>query len=280
MNLSNSLVVALSILTSTVLAQDIPEPDWKELDKTKPWEATEQWEPVPPVVTPGTYIYATPPSDAIVLFDGSDLSQWQKGQFKGEGLDADVVKLMLDKRVEEEREAPDWTVEDGQLIVKPESGGIETKRAFGDMQLHLEWNAPYDPGKEGQAYSNSGIFLMSLYEIQVLNNYKNTTYPNGQVGSIYKQTIPMANASRKPGEWQAYDIIFTAPRFSDEGELISPARVTVIHNGVVVQNNTEIKGPTVYIGKPRYVAHAPKMPLRLQDHRDLVRYRNIWVREL
>ena len=272
--------VALISKCLTVGAQDIPEVDWDELNKTKPWEKTEVWEPVPEVVTPGSFSYTTPPSDAIILFDGTDLSQWQKGQFKGEGLDMEIVEAMLKARKEEQRDSPDWIVEDGQFIVNPGSGGIETRKAFGDIQLHIEWNAPADPGKEGQAYSNSGIFLMSHYEIQVLNNYKNKTYPNGQAGSVYKQTMPLVNASKKPGEWQTYDIVFTAPRFKSDGTLESPARVTVIHNGVLVQNNTEIKGPTVYVGQPNYVQHAPKLPLRLQDHSDKVRYRNIWVREL
>jgi len=239
----------LLITTLNLLAQD----------EDKPWEKTEVWEPVPPTVAPGTYVYATPPSDAIVLFDGKDLSQWQKPEQKGNA---------------------GWTVEDGQLIVNPGTGNIETRKAFGDIQLHIEWNAPVDEGKEGQGYSNSGVFLMGRYEVQVLNNYKNRTYSNGQAGSIYKQAIPLVNACRPPGEWQAYDIIFTAPVFNSDGSLQSPARVTVLHNGVLVQNNTEIKGPTVYIGEPSYVAHADKLPLRLQDHSDKVRFRNIWVREL
>ncbi|MEZ4686263.1 MAG: DUF1080 domain-containing protein [Bacteroidia bacterium] len=140
--------------------------------------------------------------------------------------------------------------------------------------------SPEDPGKESQQYSNSGIFLMRMYEIQILNNYKNKTYVNGQAGSVYKQTPPLVNASRPPGEWQKYDIIFTAPRFNGDGSLKSPAYVTVIHNGVLVQNHTEIKGPTAYVGVPSYFAHPEKMPLRLQDHSNKVRYRNIWVREL
>jgi hypothetical protein len=237
------------IMTLNLMAQD----------EDKPWEKTEVWEPVPPKVTPGTYVYATPPSDAIVLFDGKDLSEWQKP---------------------EQKENAEWIVEGGQMIVNPGTGSIETKRAFGNIQLHIEWNAPVDEGKEGQGYSNSGVFLMGRYEVQVLNNYKNKTYSNGQAGSIYKQAIPLVNASKRPGEWQAYDIIFKAPQFNSDGSLNSPARVTVLHNGVVVQNNTEIKGTTEYIGEAKYEAHPVKTPLMLQDHSDKVRYRNIWVREL
>jgi hypothetical protein len=174
----------------------------------------------------------------------------------------------------------DWTVEAGQFVVKPGTGAIETKENFGDFQLHIEWLSPQDTGKEGQGYSNSGVFMMGLYEIQVLNSYANRTYSNGQAGSVYKQHIPLANASRKPGEWQMYDIVFTAPQFNKDEILKSPARVTVFHNGVLIQNNVELEGPTAYIGKSEYFQHPEEMPLRLQDHGDLVRYRNIWIRKI
>jgi hypothetical protein len=242
-------------------------------------KATEVWEPEPAVVTPGIFYAA--PSDAIILFDGKDLSQWQKPQFiheKGTVVEMKANVDALDNAYQ--NPAADWTVEAGQFTVKPGTGAIETKEKFGDFQLHLEWLSPEDKGKEGQGYSNSGVFMMSLYEIQVLNSYANRTYSNGQAGSIYKQHIPLVNASRKPGEWQRYDIVFTAPKFNKDGSLKSPAYVTAFHNGVLIQNNVELEGPTAYIGKSEYFQHPEEMPLRLQDHGDLVRYRNIWARKL
>jgi hypothetical protein len=240
--------------------------------------ATEVWEPQPRVVTPG--VDNRPPSDAIVLFDGSDLDQWRKPQHTSEKgtvseMQADVQSLDAAYMHTE----ADWTVEAGQFVVAPGTGAIETRQSFGDMQLHIEWLAPVDTGKEGQQYSNSGVFLMGLYEVQVLNNYKNKTYANGQAGAVYKQTPPLVNASRPPGEWQAYDIIFKAPRF-DGDKLETPAYVTVLHNGVIIQHHTELEGPTAYIGKSSYFPHTAEMPLRLQDHGNLVRYRNVWVRKL
>ncbi len=240
---------------------------------------TEVWEPEPTMVTPGNY--NTAPSDAIVLFDGKDLSQWQKPQFIRERGTVEEMNDMVNKLdANYVNPAADWTVEGGQITVKPGTGAIETKKAFGDFQLHIEFLNPVDTGKEGQGYSNSGVFMMSLYEIQILNSYKNRTYSNGQSGCIYKQNPPLVNASRRPGEWQMYDIVFTAPRFKRDGSLDSPAYVTVFHNGVLIQNHFELGGPTAYIGKSRYFKHPEKMPLRLQDHGDLVRYRNIWIREL
>ena len=146
--------------------------------------------------------------------------------------------------------------------------------------MHIEFLNPVDVEKEGQACSNSGVFMMSLYELQILNSYKNKTYANGQAGCIYKQNPPLVNASRRPGEWQMYDIVFTTPKFNKDGSLKSPAYVTAFHNGVLIQNHFELTGPTLFIGKPSYFQHPEKMPLRLQDHGDLVRYRNIWIREL
>lgn len=240
---------------------------------------TEVWKPEPTVVTPGN-LYAAP-SDAIILFDGKDLSQWQKPQFKFEKGTVAEMKADIDALDDSYKNpAADWTVAAGQFTVKPGAGAIETKEKFGDFQLHIEWVSPEDKGKEGQAYSNSGVFMMSLYEIQVLNSYQNRTYSNGQAGSIYKQHIPLVNASRKPGEWQMYDIVFTAPRFEEDGSLKSPARVTAFHNGVLIQNNVTLEGPTAYIGKSEYFQHPAELPLRLQDHGDLVRYRNIWIRRL
>lgn len=266
-----SLLIALN-------AQTVPEVDWEELGKTQPWKATEQWEPVPPKVTPG--IYAAPPSDAIILFDGKDLSQWHKPKYDY-GVNMETVEAIINVKTNfPEHSAPEWQVKDGTMIVEPGTGAIETKQAFGDVQLHIEWLAPVDPGKKDQGYSNSGVFFMGLYEVQVLNSYENETYPNGQAGAVYKQHIPLVNASRPPGEWQAYDMVFTAPRFNEDGTLKSPAYLTAFHNGVLIQNHVELKGPAIYIGKPSYVPHPEKMPILLQDHGNRVRFRNIWIREL
>jgi hypothetical protein len=219
-------------------------------------EVTDVWEPVPAIVTPGTGTSA--PSDAIVLFDGTNLNNW----------------------VNRDGNAAEWTLADGAVTVKPGSGDIRTKQGFGDVQLHIEWRTPELVKGEGQGRGNSGVFLMGRYEVQVLDNYNNATYPSGQAGSIYKQHIPLVNACKAPGEWQTYDIIFTAPRFNEQGRVSHPARITVIQNGIVVQNNIEIWGSTKFIGLPQYQQHSMKEPIRLQDHGDLVSFRNIWVREL
>ena len=273
--------LAIFILTlsqfNSLFAQEIPEIDWGALQSTKPWALTEEWEPVPPKVTPGRM--GSAPSDAIVLFDGTNLEAWHKPKYSY-GARMDVATAMIKARENNEFTDPGWTVKDGALIVKPGAGPIETKQAFGDCQLHIEWLSPEDPGKEGQGYSNSGIFLMTQYEIQVLNSYENKTYSNGQAGSMYKQSIPLVNASRPPGEWQAYDILFKAPQFNEDGSVKKPATITAFHNGVLIQDNFELQGPCIFIGKPHYVQHPEKMPLLLQDHGDKVRFRNIWIREL
>jgi hypothetical protein len=220
---------------------------------------TEVWKPEPKVVTPGkTNLDA--PSDAIVLFNGTSASGWQHAN-------GDAAK---------------WTVADNALTVKPGTGAIETKQKFGDCQLHVEWRIDKNVKGDGQDRGNSGIFLMGRYELQVLDNYNNInkTYVNGQAGSMYKQAPPLVNACKAPGEWQTYDIVFTAPKFSDNGSVISPARITVMQNGVLVQNNTTIWGNTVYIGSPTYEKHAAKESLMLQDHSHLTSFRNIWIREL
>ena len=217
---------------------------------------TEVWEPEPALVVPGPG--TAPPSDAIVLFDGSDLSRWQQ-------VDGGDAK---------------WVVEDGMVTVAPGSGNIETRDGFGDVQLHIEWRTPAIVVGEGQGRGNSGVFLQTRYEVQVLDSYDNRTYSNGQAASVYKQHMPLVNATRGPGEWQVYDIVFEAPRFADDGALLSPAVVTVFHNGVLVQNHAELSGPTEYIGTPVYTAHPLKLPLELQDHGNPVSFRNIWIREL
>ena len=220
------------------------------------------------------------PSDAIVLFDGTDLAGWQAMQLRIAGDMPGMVESIADYVPGRATEPARWEVANGVMTVAPGTGAIETKQAFGDVQVHLEWNAPVAEGKSGQGYSNSGVFFMGLYEVQILNSYKNETYNNGQASSVYKQHIPLVNASRAPGEWQSYDIIFMAPRFSEKGRLVSPARITVFHNGVLVQNNVELLGPTTYIGASHYTPHPEKMPLALQDHGDPVQFRNIWIREL
>ena len=243
----HSIILILMCFSGILFAQ---ESRWKP-------EHTEYWNNQPRVITPG--VGAQAPSDAIVLFDGKDLSLWESG-------DGSAAK---------------GKVENGIVTVVGGAGNIQTKRVFGSCQLHIEWRSPaeVDPKKTGQGRGNSGIFLQSRYEVQVLDGYENPTYTNGGVGSIYKQTPPMVNASRKPGEWQVYDIIYIAPEFCGKGEVRSPARITVIHNGVVIHHNTVIQGTTEYIGLPSYKPHG-RQPLMLQDHGDAVSYRNIWIRDL
>lgn len=222
--------------------------DWKP-------EMTEIWEPEPKKVDPATSNSA--PSDAIVLFDGTNLAEWESVN----GGNAS------------------WEVKNGIMTVKPKTGSIRTKRSFGDLQLHVEWRTPAQVESEGQGRGNSGIFLQNRYEIQILDSYNNRTYSNGQAASLYKQHSPLVNASRGPGEWQVYDIIYSAPVFYENGTVKYPAKVTVLHNGVLVQNNVTIMGKTEYIGLPTYEKHG-KAPIILQDHSNAVSFRNIWAREL
>ncbi len=229
---------------------------WAQQTQMKP-EETEVWDPEPKVVTPGTNQSA--PSDAIVLFDGKDLSAWES--------------------VNKEGSPAEWLVKDGVIVVKPGTGYIKTKQSFGSCQLHIEFRTPAEVKGSSQGRGNSGVFLMGRYEVQVLDSYENRTYSNGQAASVYKQSIPLVNASRPPGEWQMYDIIFRAPEFHENGDLLKAASVTVLHNGVLVQNHFLIKGPTEYIGIPKYEAH-DKAPLMLQDHSNPLSFRNIWIREL
>jgi hypothetical protein len=213
----------------------------------------------PAVVTPGATPGA-PPSDAIVLFDGKDLSQWASQAAAG-------------------GPAP-WVVADGVATVKPGSGGIQTKEAFGSCQLHIEFATPSVVEGSSQGRGNSGVFLMNNYELQILDSYQNPTYFHGQAGAIYKQHAPLVNASRKPGEWQAYDVVFHAPKFDADGKLIQRATFTVFHNGVLIQDHVIVMGVTSHDKPPYYEAHAAKMPLSLQDHHNPMRFRNIWIREL
>lgn len=207
----------------------------------------------PRVMDPGP-----PPSDAIVLFDGKDLSHWKNDDGGGPAK---------------------WEVKDGFATVNG-TGGISTKQGFGDCQLHIEWATPAEVKGDGQDRGNSGVYLSSRYEIQVLDSYNNKTYYNGQAGAIYNQYPPLVNASRKPGEWQAYDVIYHAPRFDGDGKLLKPGTATILQNGVLIQDHVEILGPTASPDKPKYEPHPLKQPLALQDHGCPVRYRNIWIRDL
>jgi len=225
------------------------------------WKPHDMERPVPVVVDPGTASteekVGRAPADAVVLFDGKDLSKWGRK----DGSEAQ------------------WKVADGYFETVPKAGYIYTKQAFGDMQLHVEWRTPSPAKGTGQDRGNSGVFLMGLYEIQVLDSYENRTYADGQAGAVYGQYPPLVNVSRKPGEWQAYDIVFHGPRFAADGSVTRKARVTVFQNGVLVQDNVEIQG-TTSTEKPEYNKGPDKLPLALQDHNHPVRYRNIWVREL
>jgi len=214
------------------------------------WKSGIEWQE-PPLVTPGATDDA-PPSDAVVLFDGTNLDAWNGG----------------DK----------WLVENGIAI--PQETAITTKQQFGDMQLHLEWSAPTEIRGEGQGRGNSGCYLMGFYEVQILDSFKNPTYFDGQAGSIYKQTAPLANAMRTPGEWNYYDIIFNAPQFKSNGNVLKPGYVTLIHNGVLMLNHFEMEGATSFVEAPHYKPHAETGPISLQFHNDPVRFRNIWVREI
>jgi hypothetical protein len=243
-------------------AQAVPPPPGST---AKPQD-TEVWTPVPAVVTPGAADTA-PPSDAIVLFDGKSLDQWVNTRDKAPA---------------------SWTVANGVMTVAKGAGNIETKKSFKNYQLHLEWRVPANVTGSGQGRGNSGVFLASTgpadfgYELQILDSYKNETYVNGQAGSLYKQFAPLVNASKKPGEWQTYDIVWTAPTFAADGKVRSPAKVTAFHNGVLIQNAAVLAGETLYIGKPVYRPYT-SAPIKLQAHGDPsppLSFRNIWVREL
>jgi hypothetical protein len=232
-------IVAAAVPLSLVLA-------WCAVGQE--WVSGIKWKR-PPVVDPGPP--GGPPSDAVVLFDGTDLSQWEGGE--------------------------NWIFQDGYGICK---GGITTKESFGDCQLHVEWASPEKIEGRGQGRGNSGVFLMGRYEVQILDSYENETYPDGQCGAIYKQSPPLVNASRKPGEWQTFDIIFTAPRFDEDGKLLRPGYLTVLHNGVLIQSHFELLGSTAWHKPPTWEPHGPKAPIRIQYHGNPVRFRNIWIRPL
>jgi len=241
---------ALAVFAAGAYAQDQPT-------KKTP-ESSEIWEPQPRIITAGVKP-GDAPSDATILFDGKNFDNW----------------------VSADGGTPKWTLKDGAMTVVGGAKDIKTKKEFGDFQLHVEWRSPAEvnPAQTSQGRGNSGIFLQERYEVQVLDNYDNKTYANGQAGSIYKQHIPLVNACRKPGEWQVYDIFYTAPRFNGEGRVIVPAYVTLVHNGVLTQNHIALWGPTEYIGMPVYKAYE-KGAIRLQDHGNPVSYRNIWIRDL
>lgn len=251
----HALFPSTALLLGAALSTSAASPvfDWPQHDSTRPH---------PAIIDPGTASTADkpgrPPSDATVLFDGTSLSGWA-------ALDGS---------------APKWIVKDGVLECVRDSGYIRTLQAFGDCQLHVEWAAPVPAQGTSQGRGNSGVFLMGLYEVQVLDSYENVTYADGQAAAAYGQYPPLVNASRPPGQWQTYDILFTRPRFTDDGKVVSPARLTVLHNGVLVQNNVELVGPTGWLQRDPYKAHEDKLPLSLQDHGNPVRYRNLWVREL
>lgn len=216
----------------------------------------EYWQPVPPVVTVGADGI---PSDAKVLFDGKSIAAWH----------SDVPG------------SPGWKIEGGVLVVTRGAGNLWTNEAFGDVQLHVEWRCPIMSEETGQRRGNSGVFFMGLYEVQIMDSFENATFVNGQAASIYKQFAPLVNASRRPLEWQSYEIVFIAPRFAESGEVVSPARVTVFHNGVLVHHDVALSGPTLHRGAVKYHPHEQRLPLMLQNHYgDPVAFRNIWIRKL
>jgi prepilin-type processing-associated H-X9-DG protein len=225
------------------------------------WPQHSMDRPQPLVVDPGPFTAsAPPPSDAIVLFDGRSLSGWRSADSAGS--------------------PARWNVSGGYMEVVAKTGAIQTTQAFGDVQLHVEWRTPTPPSGESQERGNSGVFLMGRYEVQVLDSYHNVTYADGHAGAIYGQFPPLVNPSRPPGEWQTYDIVFHRPRFDPAGTLLAPARMTVFMNGILVQDDVALSGPTANQRRPPYVRHADALPIQLQDHGNPVRFRNIWARRL
>ncbi|MBQ4127898.1 MAG: DUF1080 domain-containing protein [Alistipes sp.] len=250
-----ALTLAIAVGASAQQKKEYPKPE-----AMRP-AMTEFWTPQPKVVTPGDIKTDSAPSDAIVLFDGKDLSAWKSCKTGGDA---------------------DWKVHNGVFTVDKTKGDIVTRESFGSFQLHIEWSVPKNITGTSQARGNSGVFLQDRYEIQILDNYQNETYANGQAGSVYKQVIPLANAMRKPGEWNVYDIIYNAPVFNEDGTYKVPPTVTVLQNGIVLLNNFTIRGTTEYIGHPQVKPHGDG-PIRLQMHGDpseAISFRNIWLRKL
>ncbi len=222
------------------------------------WEIHDRNRPLPPEVTPNSAAALTPPSDAVVLFNGEETDMWEHPN--GDPLQ--------------------WEIEDGILQVIPGTGDIQTKQGFGDCQLYVEWAAPAPPEGDGQDRGNSGVFLMGKYEVQILDSYKNPTYADGLAGAVYGQYPPLVNACLPPGEWQSYNILFHRPRFGANGKLLQPAYMTVLHNGILIQDHVKLTGPTAYQQRPPYSPHQDNLPVRLQDHGDPVRFRRLWIRRL
>jgi hypothetical protein len=243
-----ALAVVLSLAATSLAAQQPAE-----------WKAHDMSRPRPAVVTPGaSSLPLAPPSDAVVLFDGSSLDGWS-----------------------DRSGAPTkWVVRDGAIESVAGAGFLYSRQAFGDVQLHIEWATPVPADGQGQDRGNSGVFLMGLYEVQVLDSYQNDTYPDGQAGAVYGQYPPLVNVSRPPGEWQSYDIVFRRPRFDSAGKVVAPAGLTVFQNGVLIQDDVTLRGPTSWLERAPYSRHPDRLPLALQDHGHPVRYRNIWAREL
>jgi len=251
--MKRAVITFTLILPTLLLAADKP---------ARKWEIHDMNRPVPRVVTLGAESTqdqpGTPPSDAIILFDGHDLSKWTS-----------------DKGGE-----PTWKIENGYAEIASGKGGLVSKDSFGDCQLHVEWASPNPPKGKDQDRGNSGVYMMARYEVQVMDSFDNRTYADGQAASIYGQNPPLVNASRPPGQWQTYDIIWHRPHFSADGKVERPARITVMHNAVLVQDNFELEGSTAHKVEPKYTAHPDKAPIALQDHGHPVRYRNIWIRPL
>ncbi|MEP6765199.1 MAG: DUF1080 domain-containing protein [Gemmatimonadaceae bacterium] len=248
-SIAGILLIASAFAATTTLAQS-PLSRWPQHSKERP---------TPSVVTPSAPVSVKPPSDAVVLFDGTSLAKWTQGAGK----------------------AAAWKLVVGAFEVVPKTGSMMTRDSFGDVQLHIEWMAPNPPHGEDQDRGNSGVFFGDgRYEVQVLDSYGNVTYADGQAASLYGQFPPLVNASRKPGEWQSYDIVYHRPRFDAAGKLLSAARFTVLHNGILVQDNMELVGPTANGSRPPYEKHADRLPISLQDHGHPVRFRNIWLRDL
>ena len=264
MILLTSALIAVAATSSLVIGQDRPKLGYQDTPMLPggKWHVHDGDRPLPKIIQPGTAstqdTQGKAPSDAIVLFDGKDLSHWtnNKGQ------------------------PATWLVEAGALVVKAGAGDILSKEKFGDCQLHLEFSSPVPPKGRDQGRGNSGVMMFGIYEFQILDCFDNLTYADGHASAIYGQYPPLVNASRKPGDWQTYDILFTAPRFKSDGALESPAYATVLHNGVVVHNHTALLGPMKFRGLPQYSKHEDKGSILLQDHGNPVRYRNLWVRDI